>query len=159
MRELWNVPAEGSQWLVDAEVDEALVGDDLIRWKNQNSFVARLTITSFCPGLVFRISQLKAVLEEPAAQGPIQECRLWVACEWIIRCADVIYQAMITEKNPDVAFNTGSLCGNDIPHFGIDRWEFWKKRFGEISEGAKDLKLDITIDERIPNTIKSMGEV
>lgn len=52
---LWDDPAEGSQWLVDAEVDEALVKDGLVRWKNQSSFVARFTSTSFCLGLVFPI--------------------------------------------------------------------------------------------------------
>ncbi|KAI3327721.1 hypothetical protein HD806DRAFT_332679 [Xylariaceae sp. AK1471] len=150
MRELWNDPAEA---------DEELVEGEFARWKNQNSFAARLTSPSFFPWLVLPIWQLRTALEEPPARGSVQECRVWVACEWILHCAETIYQNMNSGHGPDTAFSTGSLCGDDIPHFGIGRWNFWKKRFGEISADAENLKLEHAIVERISDTIKRMETV
>ncbi|KAI1118585.1 hypothetical protein F5Y14DRAFT_462542 [Nemania sp. NC0429] len=159
LQQLWIDPVEGDEWLADdIELDEALISNDFVRWKNQNSFAARLTSASFHPGLIFPIGQLRTALEAPTAKGPIQECRLWVACEWIIHCAGVIYNDMVTEQNPDSAFKTGSLCRPGMPHFGTERWEFWKKRFGEISKDAKNLKLGNSMVERISAAVEIMNE-
>ncbi|KAI1497566.1 hypothetical protein F5X99DRAFT_396471 [Biscogniauxia marginata] len=150
MRELWLDLAEG---------DEESTKGDFARWKNQNSFAARLTSESYGPWLNFPIWQLRTALEEPPARGPAQECRVWVACEWILRCAEPIYDDMREGGRPDRARGTGSLCGGDIPDLGLERWEFWKKRFREIAADAENLKLESAIVERISDTLKRMDAV
>ncbi|KAJ3564024.1 hypothetical protein NPX13_g7989 [Xylaria arbuscula] len=128
IRELWNDPTNE---MVD-EVEEG----EFTRWKNQNSFVARLTSPFFDPGYAFPLWQLRIALEEPPINGTGQECRL----------------------SNQTAFKTGSLC-RDIPHFSMDRWNFWKRRLAEISADAGNLDLEPAIVTRISDTIKIMEEI
>ncbi|KAI1085365.1 hypothetical protein F5B20DRAFT_518050 [Whalleya microplaca] len=151
MMELWEDPT--------VEVDEELIEGDFARWRNQNSFAARLTTPSFAPWLTLPLWQLRKALEEPPTKGPVQECRVWVACEWIIRCAEIILDGMDFEHPPSTALQTGSLCGDDIPQLGVERWEFWKKRFGEIAADAENLELGSAIVERISDARKRMDGI
>ncbi|KAI1213843.1 uncharacterized protein F4807DRAFT_409338 [Annulohypoxylon truncatum] len=159
MREEWNeIPTEINEEGFSKEQMEELM-EDFVRWKNQNSFAARLTGPSFAPWLTLPIWQLREALETPPAKGARQECRVWVACEWILRCAEIIFEDMNSDEEPNNAFQTGSLCGEDIPQFSIKRWEFWKKRLGEIAADAESLKLEGPILERISDTVMRMETV
>ncbi|KAI8628014.1 hypothetical protein F5Y19DRAFT_486337 [Xylariaceae sp. FL1651] len=164
MRELWLDPASGSNE-PDAELLEELVKNHFFRWKNQNSFAARLTGSSFAFFLFLPTCQLRVALEEPPMKGPIQECRLWVACEWIIHCTEYIYKEFSKNLEPKhdtafrAAFRTGSICGDDVPILGVKRWEFWKKRLDEVAANAVDLKLDNAVAERVSDTIRLMETV
>ena len=64
------------------------------------------------------------------------ECRLWVASEWIIHCARLIFQDLASEEELDEhaarSLRTGSLC-DQIPPMSVERWDYWKKRFSELS--------------------------
>ncbi|KAI0890660.1 uncharacterized protein GGS22DRAFT_184007 [Annulohypoxylon maeteangense] len=154
MRELWNDPTE----INDEEFSEELI-DDFVQWKNQNSFAARLTGPSFAPWMTFPIWQLRDALEQQPAKGPLQECRVWVACEWILRRAELIFEVMTSGDGPDDALKTGPLCGEGIPQLSIERWDFWKKRLGEIAADAENLKLERPILGRISDTIERMEAV
>ncbi|KAF2965658.1 hypothetical protein GQX73_g7920 [Xylaria multiplex] len=147
IRELWDDPTE--------EGEEGVEEGEFTRWKNQNSFVARLTSAFFDPGSTFPIWQLRTALEEPPTNGPAEECRLWVACEWVIRCSRIIHKNMDSGLSDDAAFSTGSLC-RDVPHFSIDRWNFWKKRFAEISVDAKKLDVGPAVVARMSKTMEIM---
>ncbi|KAI0006249.1 hypothetical protein F4779DRAFT_597146 [Xylariaceae sp. FL0662B] len=154
MRESWDDPAATNIEVEKREYDQ---------WKYLNSFAARLTTPSFFPWFAFPIWQLRTALEEPPVKGAIQECRVWVACEWIIRCGKVILDEMrlsLSEGNESGnALLTGSLCGDDISQLGDERWDFWKKRLGEIAADAENLKLESAIVERISDTLKIMDAV
>ncbi|KAI1361702.1 hypothetical protein F5Y08DRAFT_342345 [Xylaria arbuscula] len=147
IRELWIDPT--------VEVEGDLEESKLTRWKNQNSFVARPIGAFFNPGPTFPIWQLRLALEEPPINGPGLECRLWVACEWIIRCSRIIYKCMDAGLSNHTAFQTGSLC-HEVPHFSIERWNFWKKRLTEIPADSTNLNLDLAIVTRISHTIEIM---
>ncbi|KAI0100921.1 hypothetical protein GGR51DRAFT_563801 [Nemania sp. FL0031] len=145
IREHWIGPMENTE-------------DEFARWQNLNSFVARLTSSSSTPGPSLPIWQLREALEEPPTKGLAQECRLWVACEWIIRCSGIIYRHMNLRRRDKRALGTGSLC-RGVRHFRIDRWNFWKKRLAEITADAENLELGNAILERISHAIRTMEAV
>lgn len=91
-------------------------------------------------------------------------CRLWVATEWIIQCADVIFLEINEKKELEQsaarALATGSLCDDDnLPPLSVERWNFWKQRFSEIAADAGNLRLDSSITERISQALTRMNEV
>jgi hypothetical protein len=113
-------------------------------WRNVNSFIARLTSHGF-DGLVYLgIMELTAVLEEPAKRGPVMDCWAWAAAEWVISSSDVLRQYITNPEkkagpNDPAAPETGELC-KDIDAQSMERWNFWKAKFGEIlaSESLSD---------------------
>jgi hypothetical protein len=136
------------------------VSEEFSKWKNLNSFVARLTKTGYAPWLTLPIWELRAALEEPLAKGPALECRLWVATEWIIYCADPIFKYMNTKGELDVAtarsLRAGSLGGSSAP-VSVERWEFWKKRFDEFSADASNLELGSEMTGRLVRALECMS--
>lgn len=148
--------------LLDLEVDveEELNPGDFDKWKNQNSFAARLTSMEFSPWMNFPIWQLREALEESTLEGPPQETRIWVACEWLIRCADIIHKYLIEQEEPeDASLATGELCDSSIPQLGPKRWEFWKTRLREFLTDAEKLNLCADISERVQEALDRMESV
>jgi hypothetical protein len=90
------------------------------------------------------------------------DCRLWVASEWIIRCADILFEHMTSKEELDEgsarAIMLGPLCENVKP-LSVERWEYWKKRFSELATDAGSLGLDASITVRISEALKSMNAV
>ena len=106
----------------------------------------------------------------------MMDCRVWVATEWIVQCAEVLFEEMSSKKELNEAkarvLRTGSLCGNDdddeddgkkkkTQPLSVARWEFWKRRFKEIAAHADELGLDgggSTV-KRISDALKRMSDV
>lgn len=127
-----------------------------------NSFTARITSTNYTPGLIFPIWQLREALEEPPVEGPAMDCRVWVATEWIIRCAFIVFDLLnpkeeVTEHTARI-FGTGSLI-EDIQPLSVERWEYWKRRFFELAANRDGLGLGDTSVERISEALKSMEDI
>lgn len=127
----------------------------LERWKNVNSFFARVTQDDFVMLLHWGIEQILEVLEEPADdQGPVTTCYIWVVTEWIIHCGCILYEVITSpdqSEMPPEVLERGSLC-KDIPLQGLQRWEFWK-------ESLSKLEGDSLITSRIQEAIAAMEEV
>ncbi|KAI1772962.1 hypothetical protein F4818DRAFT_424505 [Hypoxylon cercidicola] len=155
VREKWLDPAGTGE-----ETEELL--EEFSRWKNLNSFVARLPSHGFIPGINFPVWQLREALEEPPVEGRALECQIWVATEWIINCADILFDEMNSKEEPDKdtarAFRGGSLY-DGRPPFSLERWAFWKTRFSELSANATSLGLDSATIARISDALKSMDSV
>ncbi|KAL2755758.1 hypothetical protein ACRALDRAFT_1076755 [Sodiomyces alcalophilus JCM 7366] len=160
MREKWNGP-------LDYDEDDEM-GEKCRQWKNLNSFVARLTRLGFRPWLNFPIWELREVLEEPPwAQEPSEKAlemdsRLCAASEWMIQCADIVFEWMAEAGELDEddarALQTGSLC-KDIAPMSVERWEFWKERFAAFAADAENLGLDSAAVALITEALASMGAV
>ncbi len=137
--------------------------DDFARRMSLNSFVAQLTSDDFAPWLSLPIWQLRDALEEPPVEGPEMECRLWVACEWVLRCAGLIYADM-DEKEPlseDLARALqGGTLWKDKPARSRERWLFWKKRLAGFVGDAGRLGLteDLVVG-RLSEALKTMDTV
>ncbi|KAI0831594.1 hypothetical protein F5Y06DRAFT_281381 [Hypoxylon sp. FL0890] len=136
--------------------------DDFARWKNLTSFVAQLTSDDYAPWLSLPIWQLRDALEEPPVEGPEMECRMWAACEWVLRCAQLIYVEM-NEKEALSEELARALQGGplwkDMPARSHERWLFWKKRFAEFMGDAERLGLKGDIVGRLSETLKKMDAV
>ncbi|KAI0161952.1 hypothetical protein GGR52DRAFT_561811 [Hypoxylon sp. FL1284] len=152
VRERWLDPAG------PAEYNEEQL-NEMIRWKNLNSFIARLSSNGFVPGMSFPIWQLREALEDPATgvSKVVMECRIWVACEWIINCANIIFEDM----NSKIELDEGSaraLRGGplyDGKPLSLDRWSFWKRRLSQLSSDMAGS--DITA--RIANALDCMDSM
>lgn len=164
----WLDATDVGEQLSDEEIkkysEESI--EDFKKWENLNSFMAGLTSKTFAPWLNLPIWQLRSALEEtPKKQKSLMACRLWVATEWILQCADVIFLEISEKKELDKsaarALATGSLCDNDNlpPPLSVERWNFWKQRFSEIAANAENLRLDSSITGRISQALKRMNEV
>ncbi|XXH00800.1 hypothetical protein Hte_007151 [Hypoxylon texense] len=141
------------------------LGDDceeFSRWRNYNSFIARITRDHFNFWLVIPMWQLRDTLEEPPMKGSAMRCRIWVASEWIIHCADHLFNFVNTKDDIDEstarAFKGGPLY-DGRPPLGVERWQFWKKRFSELAANATSLELDGSTTGRISDALKSMDGV
>lgn len=136
--------------------------DEYFRWKNYNSFIARITRNDFDFWLALPIWQLRETLEEPPVKGSEMRCRIWVASEWIIHCTDHIFNFVNTKEEIDEstarAYQGGSLYDGKPP-LRVERWEFWKKRFLEIATDATSLELDGHTTVRISDALKIMDSV
>lgn len=96
------------------------------------------------------------------AKGPLMESRLWVATEWMIKCADVVFEVVGAEGQLDEKLarplKGGSLCANVAPA-SLERWAFWKKRLAELAADVKGLEVDDSIGARITDALQRMDEV
>ncbi|KAL7624170.1 hypothetical protein AAE478_005727 [Parahypoxylon ruwenzoriense] len=77
------------------------LSEEFSKWMNSNSFVARLTSTSFPPWLNLPIRQLRMALEEPPVKGAAMGCRVWPATAWIIHCEDPIFKDINSKEELD----------------------------------------------------------
>lgn len=144
----------------DAESEEPFTAEDFEQWKNQNSFAARITSPSYSLWLNFPVNQLREALEEPLIEGKkSNETSLWVACEWILRCGQLIFDLLRSQKEMKDSLRPGSLCSLEIDLLGTGRWEFWTKRFREVLYEAETLELENSIVERISETVKMMDAI
>ncbi|KAI1095015.1 hypothetical protein F5B19DRAFT_489909 [Rostrohypoxylon terebratum] len=159
MRESWEDGSYINDGDLTQETADTMTEAQIKIWKNQISFAARLTGPSWAPLMIPTLWQIRGALEERPLKGAVQDCRVWIACEWLLHCADTIREFITEEVESDPACETGSLCGEDIPQFGIKRWEFWKKRLGEIAADAESLKLEGVTRGRISEAVKRMEAV
>lgn len=137
-------------------------GDNLARWQNLNSFVARLTSDDFGPWLSLPIWSLRDALEEPPVEGSQMECRLWVACEWVLRCAQLIYTDMHEKDAPREELARvlrGGTLWDGGPARSRERWLFWKRRLAEFIADAEQLGLHGDVVGRLSETLKKMDDV
>ncbi|KAK0703929.1 hypothetical protein B0T26DRAFT_794384 [Lasiosphaeria miniovina] len=110
------------------------LADEFARWRNLNSFVARVTSDEFAPWRNLSVWQLRGALEKtPLANAAAFDTRVWVATEWAIECAD--------------------------PVLAVERWAFWKARFAELRADAANLGLSAATAARISEALKSMEAV
>ena len=90
------------------------------------------------------------------------EFRVWVATEWIIHSGDPIFQIMFSteefKKDAAESLAVGRLCENISP-LSIERWEYWQRRFVELSLDADSIGLSIGITTRISDALKRMDDI
>lgn len=105
------------------------------------------------------IWEIRSALEEPTAKGPLMDCRVWVATEWILNCSDLLEKEMkasneeLTKDEAGIR-GTGKLCDDSITSRSWQRWEFWKKRLAEIEKEADGLGLEEETRKRVEESLK-----
>lgn len=134
----------------------------MFQWKNLNSFVARLTSAEYSPWLNLPIWQLRTALENEPQTGANMDCRLWVASEWILQSGELLFEEMSSNRDLDQqsarAIETGPTFESKPP-LSVERWQFWRDRFLDISKNKADLELDSSIVSRISSTVQRMDTI
>ncbi|OGM47135.1 hypothetical protein ABOM_003885 [Aspergillus bombycis] len=130
MREAWVAPSSTEGPIASHEAEE---------WINLNAFAARLLKLDAISWTIFGIWELREALEEPSGiLGGGFHVR--AAAEWIKHSGVFLYGAAIqgTEGHEEcLSAATGSLYpGTNV--VCLERWQFWKCRFGYIGEKADD---------------------
>ncbi|KAJ4328962.1 hypothetical protein N0V84_000533 [Fusarium piperis] len=168
MRDRWFVvdPTDLDGWTLE----------EVTKWKNFNSFAARITTSSFAPSLTFPIWQLRSALEmgleddlsddsddtgEEQDKGPAIDSRLWNATEWVLFCGEIVFRDMSSKEELDEdlarAFMPGLLCF-DINPRSVERVKFWRKRLLQISAQKDALGLSADLAERVSRAAERLTE-
>ncbi|KAI5464096.1 hypothetical protein BGZ63DRAFT_376899 [Mariannaea sp. PMI_226] len=135
--------------------------DGLSTWKNLNSFMSHLVSRGLEQQVYLPIWEIRSALEEPTVKGPLMDCRVWVATEWILNCSVTLKKEMMS-PNEDLTENeaasrgTGKLCDDSITPRSLQRWDFWKKRLAEIAKEADDLGLQEETKKRVEEALKTL---
>lgn len=107
----------------------------------------------------FPLKELQEALERPLLTKKMRETHLWVACEWILRCGEVIFEYIQPENGMGEFLDTGELYDSEASPEGLPRWNFWKDRFQEISADAERLEISPSIMDRMSEAVKKMDEL
>ncbi|KAB8235887.1 DUF3632 domain-containing protein [Aspergillus alliaceus] len=140
MREAWVAPQSTEGPIASQEAEE---------WINLNAFAARLLKLDAISWTVFGIWELREALEEPP-EIPGSGFHVRAAAEWIKHSGVFLYGAAIhgTEGHEErLSAATGSLYpGTNV--MCLERWGFWKCRFGYIGEKGDDYTKNVALRAR-----------
>uniref|UniRef100_A0A8H7NDV0 Uncharacterized protein n=1 Tax=Bionectria ochroleuca TaxID=29856 RepID=A0A8H7NDV0_BIOOC len=103
-------------------------------WKNTNSFASHIVGDGFTEPLDLAFWELHESLENPSIQGPLLDCQVWVAAEWLINCSEPLLKKLtsgeVLSTGESQSLKTGGLYGKDLAPLSLQRWNFWEKRLG-----------------------------
>jgi hypothetical protein len=119
------------------------------RWVNFNAFCARLTRDGTCDRSAHAIWDLREALEEEPDQreeaakehGKQLDVRIPVAANWITIAGNVLYRhSGDCGKDGELGVASQGRLYSGQAGFSLERWAFWKERFGVIkaNEGVAD---------------------
>lgn len=152
-------------WLIiDPTFTGEVLPEEFSQYRSRTSFYAGLKRAGLMPALAFPIWDIRAALEEPPPPNGsnAMDCRIWVASEWIIQCARLLFIDLGSSEELDEAaargLQTGPLCGDNdkMAPLSVARWEFWKTRLSEIASQVGSSGLTITTAERISKALEAM---
>ncbi|KAI1172044.1 hypothetical protein F4777DRAFT_23646 [Nemania sp. FL0916] len=132
-----------------------------IEYQNLNSFVARLYATDVLRDDKFPFAAIRDALER--AGGESQDPLLWVASEWLIRCAYHIYESMkfpTPEKRGWWSLGKAFADKDGVAPFSVERWNLWKERISEEREKLLSSKSETApaLAKRLEEALQKMRE-
>ncbi|KAF5855118.1 hypothetical protein ETB97_009862 [Aspergillus alliaceus] len=128
MREAWVSPTYDNNTPTSEEIKE---------WINLNAFAARLLQLDTISWAVYALWELRDALEQPC-DGDILECNVVAAAQWIKYSGRALYTSATNEDEGNDNFSAvnGPLYEGS-PVLCLERWRFWKRRFGELGDQAQ----------------------
>ncbi|MCJ1401020.1 hypothetical protein MMC11_004232 [Xylographa trunciseda] len=110
-------------------------------WLNINAFAARLAVRGIRSNVPYALFALRAALEDQPdrrassyqRQGPVLDCHVPAAVEWIMRCGDTLFAC---EQEFARKMAVGGRLWKGKQGYCPERWLLWKLRFGEVGDGA-----------------------
>ncbi|KAG7289938.1 hypothetical protein NEMBOFW57_006315 [Staphylotrichum longicolle] len=122
----WNDPTELEDYS----------SEDVDAWKRLNSFMSRLLKDEFPRWMVLPYWEISKALETTPQERVVFECYLWVATQWLTKCAHLLRRNMALTEGLDEeaqeAIPTGLLC-KGVPPRSLERWNFWRSRLAELA--------------------------
>ncbi|TLD20413.1 hypothetical protein PspLS_08507 [Pyricularia sp. CBS 133598] len=146
--------------------------EELSQWRNWTAFLARLAVRdveSLCYGIwIIRKALEGGVRSESQTtsivKGDSLLTRLCGVRDWLdIVGLGILHFLLSTVANGNTANDVtaracepGRLCGGGVPALGVQRWNFWKQRLGEIS-GPQLAELELAADHAVPLCNESLA--
>ncbi|KAK3344875.1 hypothetical protein B0H65DRAFT_464783 [Neurospora tetraspora] len=138
-RDAWQDPTLSFESVTDPKVHE--------RWCNLNAFVATLLSTGAINWRELPIWELRDGLEESLEELSQEgkDTRVVVATLWIKHAGKFIWEHSLAGKPEDLdetdsrMLRAGELYQGQ-PGYSRDRWDFWKKRLGELRSQVSNLR-------------------
>ncbi|KAL2255392.1 hypothetical protein VTK26DRAFT_3466 [Humicola hyalothermophila] len=109
------------------------------RGESSTSFASQLLSDDYMALILLPYWEIRASLETPPPKdAAVFECKLWVATEWLTRCAQLLHkdlgsappEGLDEEEQANIA--PGPLCAGVYPQ-SLERWNFWRSRLSEIA--------------------------
>lgn len=106
------------------------------RWQNINGLLAHFTNHDVCTSDSEALVCISEALEEHRREEPVTPInhRVPAAAVWFALCPSVIYEACQQQECADCEVSGALWKGDPQLGYSIARWEFWKKRFGELAD-------------------------
>ncbi|KAB8249336.1 hypothetical protein F9C07_2285741 [Aspergillus flavus] len=125
-------PSMREAWISPTHNNSKPTSDEVVEWINLNAFAARLLNLHAISWTEFAVWELRAALEEPC-EGQALECNVVVAMVWIKHAGHILYAlAVNTGEDTDILEAANGLFYEGRSMLCLERWEFWKRRFGEL---------------------------
>ncbi|PLN85829.1 hypothetical protein BDW42DRAFT_190591 [Aspergillus taichungensis] len=107
-------------------------------WVNLNSFAARLLASLSVTWVNFAVWTMRDALENRGDDKDISTMHVDAATEWVLHAGkELVGCATSTNQNEERALAGGKLYHGPAK-MCAERWDFWKKRFGEVAEAPGD---------------------
>ncbi|TLS26433.1 hypothetical protein PpBr36_05320 [Pyricularia pennisetigena] len=160
------------EWYEDDDITECRASgggypdeEELAQWRNWTAFLARLAVRDVS-GLCYGIWIIRNALEggvksenqtAPVVKGDSLLTRLCGVRDWLDIAGPSILRFLLAnaangsamDNGVVRAYEPGRLCGDDVPTFGVQRWNFWKQRLREIS-GPQLGELELSAEHVVP---------
>lgn len=137
--------------------EEQAPREKIINFQRLTSFTARLTGAGYTKWINWPVDELSHALGASREKGMAFDCRLWIATEWLLRSADVIYIAL-SESGKDLELqDTWKVLRQMGP--ALQKWQAWKQRLVELKENWDEWEFKETTLERIKQAIQEMDTV
>lgn len=107
-------------------------------WVSLNSFAARLLAIPSITWVNFAVWTMRDALENRGDDKDIGTMHVDAAAEWVLHAGkELVGYATSTNQSEERALAGGKLYYGPAK-ICAERWEFWKKRFGEVAEAPGD---------------------
>lgn len=101
--------------------------------------MSRLLKDEFPRWMVLPYWEISKALETTPQEGVVFECYLWVATQWLTKCAQLLRRNMASAEGLDEeaqeAIPPGPLC-KSVPPRSLERWNFWRSRLAELASAG-----------------------
>ncbi|KFA70922.1 hypothetical protein S40288_10182 [Stachybotrys chartarum IBT 40288] len=128
----------------------------LEQWKNFTSFISQLVNSGYTSIIYLALWEIFEALEStPTEVKALFDCQVWATTEWILQCSESLMKEMTPSEGQETLKKApGPLFGTDKPPRSLQRWDFWKKRLGEISNESEVLGIEAETKIRIEKALK-----
>ncbi|PYH92665.1 hypothetical protein BO71DRAFT_383082 [Aspergillus ellipticus CBS 707.79] len=133
-------PSLREAWIAPEVRAEKIPSEAATKWIRLNSFTARLSDAGFLKNSLFGLWSILLALEDTGLSRSGLECSVAAAAEWIVHAQRVLLEngaRMDATGEEDRPMLAGRLCDGPS-RFSSHRWEFWRRRFGEVGGVARD---------------------
>lgn len=130
-------------------------------WENLNYAMSLIVSRSFPDDTSVSMGEVESALEEPAADPPLMDCRVWTAAQWLHKCSRPLLRELEraearNETSKSIQIQTGEPHDSGLRGSNLNRWNLWKARLTEIATKAEEFGIQEETAKHISKALKAM---